>query len=87
MPTQGEGAIGSLDYSSDERKVLAKRSITFTCSTCKIDSSVVLPALTDKSNQECAEAKELAAQIQFKVLFLVILFCFTSTSNKTFRLC
>jgi ubiquitin-conjugating enzyme E2 J1 len=25
MPTQGEGAIGSLDYTAEERKVLAKK--------------------------------------------------------------
>lgn len=68
MPTQGEGAIGSLDYSSEERKSLAKRSLAYTCPTCKIDNATVLPMLTDRSNQERAEAKELAAQIQFKVL-------------------
>ena len=69
MPTQGEGAIGSLDYSSDERKILAKRSLSFTCPTCKIDNATVLPMLTEKSSQEREEAKELAAQIQFKVSF------------------
>lgn len=67
MPTQGEGAIGSLDYTSEERKTLAKRSLTYSCSTCKIENSTVLPMLTDKSSSECAEAKELASQIQFKV--------------------
>lgn len=68
MPTQGEGAIGSLDYTSEERKQLAKRSLSFTCQTCKIENVRILPVLTEKSNQECAEAKELASQIQFKVI-------------------
>ena len=27
MPTQGEGAIGSLDYTSEERKILAKKLV------------------------------------------------------------
>lgn len=81
MPTQGEGAIGSLDYTSEERKALAKRSLTYTCPTCKIDNAIVLPMLTDRSNQERAEAKELAAQIQFKVTF------FYSILVSLIRLC
>ncbi|CAG13478.1 unnamed protein product, partial [Tetraodon nigroviridis] len=34
MPTKGEGAIGSLDYTPEERKALAKRSQDFTCEAC-----------------------------------------------------
>lgn len=68
MPTMGEGAIGSLDYTSEERKQLAKKSPHFVCSTCKIENSLVLPEITDKSNEERAEAIELAGQIQFKVI-------------------
>lgn len=82
MPTQGEGAIGSLDYTSEERKALAKRSLTYTCPTCKIDNAIVLPMLTDRSNQERAEAKELAAQIQFKVIFKVSLIYWCENSER-----
>lgn len=27
MPTHGEGALGSLDYTADERKILAKKYV------------------------------------------------------------
>ncbi|CAF0718241.1 unnamed protein product [Brachionus calyciflorus] len=66
MPTLGEGALGSLDYTTDERKALAKKSVSYTCSVCKTQNSEILPELTEKSNEQCAEARELASQIQFK---------------------
>lgn len=66
MPTLGEGAIGSLDYTSEERKILAKKSLSYSCSVCKIDNSTVLPILTEKSQEISAEAKNLATQIEFK---------------------
>lgn len=66
MPTMGEGAIGSLDYTSDERKSLAKKSASFVCTICKTENSTILPILTEKSNNAREEAKELASQIQFK---------------------
>lgn len=66
MPTMGEGAIGSLDYSSEERKVLAKKSTSYICPICKIENSTILPDITENSQQDSAEAKELASQIQFK---------------------
>jgi ubiquitin-conjugating enzyme E2 J1 len=66
MPTMGEGAIGSLDYTSDERKILAKKSLSYSCSICNIENANVLPVLTEKSNEISAEAKDLASQIDFK---------------------
>jgi len=66
MPTQAEGAIGSLDYTSEERKCLARKSVSFYCSICDTCNQNVLPSLTDDSNGISAEAKELAAQIDFK---------------------
>ena len=66
MPTMGEGALGSLDYTADERKQLAKRSVSFCCDVCKKNNSDVLPEITANSKEESAEAKELASQIQFK---------------------
>ena len=67
MPTLGEGAIGSLDYTPEERKLLAKKSNNFICTVCKTENSTILPILTDKSNEARAEARELASQIDFKV--------------------
>ena len=72
MPTLGEGAIGSLDYTAEERKSLAKKSLNFFCSTCKTDNARILPVLTEKSQQESAEAKQLASHIQFKVKIKII---------------
>ncbi|KAL7987903.1 hypothetical protein Chor_006822 [Crotalus horridus] len=34
MPTKGEGAIGSLDYTPEERRALAKKSQDFYCEGC-----------------------------------------------------
>jgi ubiquitin-conjugating enzyme E2 J1 len=33
MPTVGKGAIGSIDYTDEERKVLAERSLGWKCSS------------------------------------------------------
>ncbi|KAL4649043.1 ubiquitin-conjugating enzyme E2 J1 [Arapaima gigas] len=68
MPTKGEGAIGSLDYTPEERRALAKKSQDFCCETCGCSMRTALLTLTSKSNpsQEDREAKELARQISFK---------------------
>jgi ubiquitin-protein ligase len=34
MPTKGEGALGSIEMSAEQRKDLAKRSLQFKCSRC-----------------------------------------------------
>ncbi|KAM3602624.1 uncharacterized protein V6R79_007523 [Siganus canaliculatus] len=68
MPTKGEGAIGSLDYTPEERKTLAKKSQDFCCETCGCSMRSALLTLTPNSNPsaEDHEAKELAQQINFK---------------------
>ncbi|XP_034017604.1 ubiquitin-conjugating enzyme E2 J1 [Thalassophryne amazonica] len=68
MPTKGEGAIGSLDYTSEERKTLAKKSQDFCCETCGCSMRSALLDLSPNSNPspEDHEAKELAQQINFK---------------------
>ncbi|XP_050026417.1 ubiquitin-conjugating enzyme E2 J1-like [Dermacentor andersoni] len=67
MPTHGSGAIGSLDYSPQERKQLAKKSQTWSCPNC----GPVAKLLKERSQepQDIAadkEAREQAAQIMFK---------------------
>lgn len=76
MPTKGEGAIGSLDYTPEERRTLAKKSLDFCCEACGCTMRTALLAHTSGSNpsQEDREAKELARQINFKAE--------SSTSNK-----
>ena len=36
MPTHGSGAIGSLDYTPEERRALARRFVWFYCVCMKI---------------------------------------------------
>ena len=78
MPTPGQGTIGSLDYPPEERKKLAKRSITFACEECCPDGSSTIHLLktreeeqkggdSQEKNSRAAEAKELAMQMTFKV--------------------
>ncbi|XP_030261481.1 ubiquitin-conjugating enzyme E2 J1 isoform X2 [Sparus aurata] len=68
MPTKGEGAIGSLDYTPEERRALAKKSQDFCCETCGCSMRSALLALTANSNPSAEDhkAKELAQQINFK---------------------
>ncbi|KAM9003253.1 ubiquitin-conjugating enzyme E2 J1 isoform X1 [Sarcophilus harrisii] len=68
MPTKGEGAIGSLDYSPEERRALAKKSQDFCCEGCGSAMKIALLPLSSGSNSSQAdqEAKELARQISFK---------------------
>uniref|UniRef100_UPI00398E71C9 ubiquitin-conjugating enzyme E2 J1 n=1 Tax=Pristiophorus japonicus TaxID=55135 RepID=UPI00398E71C9 len=68
MPTKGEGAIGSLDYTPDERKALAKKSQDFNCENCGSHMRTALLPCTASSIPSLAdvEAKELAKQISFK---------------------
>uniref|UniRef100_A0A8D0DWC9 Ubiquitin-conjugating enzyme E2 J1 n=1 Tax=Salvator merianae TaxID=96440 RepID=A0A8D0DWC9_SALMN len=68
MPTKGEGAIGSLDYTPEERRTLAKKSQDFCCEGCGSFMKEALLPLTSgsASSQADKEAKELARQISFK---------------------
>ncbi|KAE8602922.1 hypothetical protein XENTR_v10014174 [Xenopus tropicalis] len=66
MPTKGEGAIGSLDYTPEERKALAKRSQDYFCEVCGVNMKCTLLPLSSSSSQADVEARELARQISFK---------------------
>ncbi|XP_057679217.1 ubiquitin-conjugating enzyme E2 J1 isoform X3 [Corythoichthys intestinalis] len=68
MPTKGEGAIGSLDYTPEERRVLAKKSQDFCCETCNCSLSSTLLPLNPNSDISLEDqmANELAHQINFK---------------------
>ncbi|XP_053143347.1 ubiquitin-conjugating enzyme E2 J1 [Hemicordylus capensis] len=68
MPTKGEGAIGSLDYTPEERRALAKKSQDFYCEGCgSLMKEALLPLSSGSaSSQADKEAKELARQISFK---------------------
>lgn len=65
METPGEGALGSLDYGPDERRILAKRSQSYICPKCGVPNSQLLLPLTTDSAAAQKEAKELGNQINF----------------------
>lgn len=67
MPTHGSGAIGSLDYSSIERKLLAKKSQTWSCPSCG-PIAKLLKEHSQEPHDTAAdkEAREQATQIMFK---------------------
>uniref|UniRef100_A0A8B9RI46 Ubiquitin-conjugating enzyme E2 J1 n=1 Tax=Astyanax mexicanus TaxID=7994 RepID=A0A8B9RI46_ASTMX len=69
MPTKGEGAIGSLDYTPEERRALAKKSLDFCCEMCGCCMRSALLALSPNSDRQPADqqAQQLAQQISFKV--------------------
>lgn len=46
--TPGGGAIGSLDHSSIERKLLADSSGSWKCSLCNLTNDEILPPMTDE---------------------------------------
>ncbi|KAJ3606916.1 hypothetical protein NHX12_026432 [Muraenolepis orangiensis] len=68
MPTKGEGAIGSLDYTPEERRALAKKSQDFFCEACACSMRTALlpPSPNRDPRPEDHEAQELAQQISFK---------------------
>ncbi|XP_056337278.1 ubiquitin-conjugating enzyme E2 J1 [Danio aesculapii] len=66
MPTKGEGAIGSLDYTPDERKALAKKSQDFCCEACSSCMRSALLPLSPDSDLRPADPQRLAQQISFK---------------------
>lgn len=75
MPTESLGAIGSLDYSAEERKSLAQKSHCWSCPSCGLIISLLRESTEQVSEEteNSKEAKELAKQICFKVRRIQIL--------------
>ena len=86
MPTPGQGTIGSLDYSADERKKLARKSAAFYCERCGMTVSLLKAESAEEGEGDGAggggtaeeknvkkEAEEIIKNFAFKVntLFLV----------------
>ncbi|CAI5746420.1 unnamed protein product [Peronospora destructor] len=61
MPTKGEGAIGALDFSADERKRLAKLSTNYKCEICGRVAEL-LPELKVK-NEDVKKPSKYTEQI------------------------
>jgi len=62
MPSPGKGSVGSLDYTKEERQVLAKRSQEWSCPICGKIALLLLPPGSGAKNEE--EEKEMQAIIQ-----------------------
>jgi len=59
MPTRGDGAIASLDWSPEERKKLARESLKYSCKKCGVCNFTALP-LEDPENIEVINQEEIA---------------------------
>ncbi|XP_064404997.1 ubiquitin-conjugating enzyme E2 J1-like [Halichondria panicea] len=68
MPTEGVGAIGSLEVPTEERKRLARRSAEWVCSVCGVcNKDALLPSVEGESHEEAmAEAADIVTQMAFK---------------------
>jgi len=67
MPTPGQGTIGSLDYTPQERKRLAKKSATFHCDTCgTTPAQLLLPPPEEHDTSQKEEVNEIVASLQIK---------------------
>lgn len=77
MPTPGQGTIGSLEYTPEERKKLAKKSTTFACEECCSSGTTIVNLLKSREEElaednskgkaaRAEEAKQLAMQVSFK---------------------
>jgi len=69
LPSPGKGAIGALDYPSEERKKLAKRSKDWKCPVCGVENHLLLrtpEASSAETNGILQEVKDLARKISFK---------------------
>jgi len=62
MPSPGKGSVGSLDYTKEERQVLAKRSQEWSCPICGKIALLLLPPGSGAKSEE--EEKEMQSIIQ-----------------------
>jgi len=68
MPTPGQGTIGSLDYPSDERQRLARRSAEWACPDCgRVSQLLPAPeAGATPTSEEQQEMREIVQNMAFK---------------------
>lgn len=73
MPTEGGGAIGSLDVPAAERRRLALSSQQWVCPVCQVANRDILPPLEqggeerERQDKVMAEAADIVSQMAFKV--------------------
>jgi len=66
MPTNGDGALASLDWSDEERKKLAKLSISWKCDKCGSHNLTALPPEDKDEQMNTSEILELASNLRLK---------------------
>jgi len=66
MPTPGQGTIGSLDYTPDERRVLARRSVDWVCPQCGLASALLLPPSQEQNQEQKEEVEKIVQSVAFK---------------------
>lgn len=69
MPTEGVGAIGSLEVPAEERKRLARRSVEWVCPVCGVSNrdALVSSVEGESHEKEMLEAADIVTQMAFKV--------------------
>ena len=79
MPSEGGGAIGSVDVPAAERRRLARCSLDWVCPTCGVPNRDILPRASaavgggeqrevkDKQDKAMKEVADIVAQMAFKV--------------------
>ncbi|KAJ3185277.1 Ubiquitin-conjugating enzyme E2 J1 [Gaertneriomyces sp. JEL0708] len=63
LPTHGDGAIGSLDYTEEERQAYAKRSREWACDACGTHNGNVLPDETDVPSERLQAEEGLEVKV------------------------
>ncbi|KAF2899090.1 hypothetical protein ILUMI_07079 [Ignelater luminosus] len=66
MPTPAAGTIGSLDYTKEERQVLAKRSKTWECNVCGMIADKLSTVKSTIATPLTQEETSLISQIALK---------------------
>jgi len=67
MPSPGQGTIGSLDYTGEERRALAKKSRGWSCQQCGDTAGALRqPEKGGRTEEQKAELEEIAQTVAFK---------------------
>ena len=67
MPSPGQGTIGSLDYTPEERRALAVRSRDWRCPECGLVAELLLPpGQSVSSEQEIKEMEDIVQTLRFR---------------------
>jgi len=66
MPSPAQGTIGSLDYTPEERRILARRSQNWSCPVCGPIAELLAPPEKEQNLAQDKEVKEIVEGLQLK---------------------